>query len=95
MRILTVGLNYIGYSEWLFHFNDDLYVEQRIRANHMEQFFSAYSLFTLKLCKVMNRYILFKYSRYLMKKRENLPIAKANSIWETKRDIFPSFLIND
>lgn len=39
----------------------------------------------------MNRNVLFKYRQYLMKMHNNLPIAKANSIWEWKSSIFPIF----
>lgn len=42
----------------------------------------------------MNRNVLFKYRQYLMKMHNNLPIAKENSIWETKPSIFPIFLFN-
>lgn len=76
MQIQTVGLNSIGYSDFILmmFFTQNGESELIIWST-----FLAFSLFTLKLCQVMNRNILFKYSPCLMKKHKNLPIAKTNS----------------
>lgn len=57
-------------------------------------FFFGLQAFLLKLRQVMNKNILFKYTQYLMK-LHNMPIAKANPIWDKMKHFSHLVLIHE